>query len=106
MSERWDRLAPACRQAATDDGAVVIEETRDDGRTEVRFVAPDGWRLEKIAVDHRCRFTWLAERKSADGLVLARPPQGRWQAHIVECKKTIKDMSTGRRSRARVTPAA
>lgn len=90
---RWDRIAAACRASAVDGGTVLVEETQDDGRAEVRFVAPPGWRLEKIAVDHRHGFEWLVERKSADGIVLARTPQGQWQAHIVECKKTIKEKS-------------
>lgn len=89
MSERWDRISPECRESAADGGTVAVRESANEGRAELRFEAPPGWRLEALTLHHRYRFDWLAERKAADGIVLARTPEGRWQAHIVECKRTI-----------------
>lgn len=56
MSECWERLAPGCRQSALDGGEVSVDESADDGRARVRFVAPPGWRLERLAIHHRHRF--------------------------------------------------
>lgn len=88
MTERWGWLAPICRAPGT--GSVVIEETTHDGRAEVTFTAPAGWRLEKLTLE-RCAFAWLDEQLSADGILLARPTDGTWQAHVVECKRTVTD---------------
>lgn len=90
MSDRWRWLAPACRVPSPDRASVVIEETTDDGRAEVTFTAPPGWRLEKLCLE-RCAFTWLEEQLSADGILLARSLEGTWQAHVVECKRTITE---------------
>jgi hypothetical protein len=90
MIDRWGWLAPVCRMPLAGDSAVTIEETTDDGRAEVTFTAPPGWRIEKLALE-RCAFTWLEEQFSADGILLARPSDGSWQAHVVECKRTVTD---------------
>lgn len=89
MRERWDRLAPGCRQSAPDGGEVSVEECAEDGRACVRFTAPRGWRLERLAIHHRHRFDWLSLRKAADGIVLACRPDAIWEAHIVECKASV-----------------
>ncbi|MCB9552834.1 MAG: hypothetical protein H6705_13310 [Myxococcales bacterium] len=91
MNDRWDRLAKGCRQSAPDGGEVTVEESADEGRARVRFTAPAGWRLERLAITHRHPFDWLSNRKAADGIVLARRPDGIWEAHIVECKGTMGD---------------
>lgn len=91
MNDRWERLASGCRQCAPDGGEVTVEESADDGRACVRFTAPPGWRLERLAITHRHPFDWLSLRKAADGIVLACRPDGIWEAHIVECKGTMGD---------------
>jgi hypothetical protein len=90
MSDRWDWLAPVCRVPATNGGSVIIEETMAEGRAEVIFTAPPGWRLEKLSLE-RCAFAWLDEQLSADGILLARSLEGTWQAHVVECKRTVTE---------------
>ncbi len=91
MSDRWSRISPDIRQSATDGGQVEVHEAHRDGQARVTFAAPAGWRLERIALT--AGFRWLRQLKSADGLVLASRPDGRWEAHIVECKKTVGDES-------------
>ena len=54
------------------------------------FTAPPGWTLEKLTLEH-CAFTWLEEQFSADGILLARPIDASWHAHVVECKRTVTD---------------
>lgn len=90
MSDRWECLAPLCRVPARADGSVVIEETTGDGRAEVTFTVPAGWRLEKLAFE-RCAFAWLNEQLSADGVLLTCSLDGKWRAHVVECKRTVTD---------------
>ena len=90
MTERWPWLAASHRTSSMNGGSVTIEELRDGGRAEVTFTAPAGWKLEKLALD-RCAFAWLDEQQVADGIVLARSPDGRWEAHVVECKRTVTD---------------
>jgi hypothetical protein len=48
MTERWHRLSSECRHSAVDGGSVVVHETGNDGRAEVRIAAPEGWHLEKV----------------------------------------------------------
>lgn len=49
------------------------------------------WRLERLAISHKHDFDWLSLRRAADGIVLARRPEGGWEAHIIECKRTVGD---------------
>lgn len=91
MSGAWARLSREVCRAADADNAVVVEETAPQGRARVRVRAPKGWRVVCLPLDHGYEFCWLAERKGADGIVLACDPDGRWQAHIVECKATVSD---------------
>jgi hypothetical protein len=90
MTERWQWLATTYRTSSENGGSVTIEEAKDEGRAEVTFTAPAGWKLEKLDLD-RCTFAWLGEPMVADGIVLARSPDGTWEAHVVECKRTVTD---------------
>lgn len=89
--ERWAQLSPDCYREAQDGGQVVVQETAQDAhaRAEVTFQAPPGWRLVCL-LNNAYAFDWLSERAAADGIVLACRPDGRWEAHIVECKATVK----------------
>lgn len=87
----WERLAIACKRPASSDGAVIVVEEADDGAAVVTFWAQPGWRLESLALNHKYVFNWLLNRKAADGVVLAQEPGGLWQAHIVECKRTVSE---------------
>lgn len=90
MTERWPWLSASHRASVAGGGSITIEETKDSGRAEVELTAPSGWTLEKLILD-RCAFEWLDGSQVADGIVLARSPEGKWQAHVVECKKTVTD---------------
>lgn len=94
MTDRWARLNPGRRQTALDGGAVSVTETSSDGAAEVTFHAPEGWRLERLNLPEA--LTWLAVRNHADGIVFAQRPDGRWEAHIVECKATVSDNAWGK----------
>ena len=89
MTDRWARLNPGRRQSSADGGAVTVSETASDGGAEVRVTVPDGWRLERLSLPEA--LSWLSVRNHADGIVFAQRPDGRWEAHIIECKATVSD---------------
>lgn len=90
MTDRWGWLSPSCHESVASGGSAVVEENNDEGRAEVTFTAPLGWKLEKLSLE-RCAFAWLDEPLCADGIVLAQSIAGDWHAHVVECKRTVTD---------------
>jgi hypothetical protein len=70
-------------------GTVEVAETASDGRAQVTCRLPAEaicirWKIEKIV------FNFLKDaRRAADGALLLQMPDGRFEAHLMECKRTI-----------------
>jgi hypothetical protein len=70
-------------------GVVLVEETSEGGKALVKFELPPGeegiqWHLAGSSL-----FPVLKEEKNADGVFMLKSPRGGWEAHVVECKKTV-----------------
>jgi hypothetical protein len=69
-------------------GQVLVVERNKAGEAEIEFTVPAGctcilWRLPTGL------FEFLREDKNADGPFLVQRSDGQFEAHIVECKKTV-----------------
>ncbi|WP_437589956.1 hypothetical protein [Sorangium sp. So ce1000] len=68
----------------------TVKETKESGYAEVAcIIIPEGhlciqWRFEETG-----RFPFLRGDKNADGAFLVIGPDGRIQAHIIECKRKV-----------------
>lgn len=70
-------------------GTVEVTETADEGRAQITCRLPSEaicirWKIEKIPFN----FLQNADR-AADGALLVQMADGRFEAHVMECKKTI-----------------
>ncbi len=68
-------------------GSVRIVEREAAGEADVECPVPEGcawvhWRLDGL-------FSFLKEDKNADGALLLCHPDGRYEAHVIECKRTV-----------------
>lgn len=70
-------------------GTVEVAETASDGLAQITCRLPAEaicirWKIEKIV------FNFLKDaRRAADGALLVQMPDGRFEAHLMECKRTI-----------------
>lgn len=71
---------------------VVVEETAKDGRARVVFEPAEGARCVEWHVQQRL-FNFLKEDKNADGAFFVQCRERSFEAHIVECKRTINQDS-------------
>ncbi|WP_437622627.1 hypothetical protein [Sorangium sp. So ce1151] len=67
----------------------TVKETKKEGHAEVACIIPEGhlciqWRFEETG-----RFLFLLGDKNADGAFLVIGPDGRIEAHIIECKRKV-----------------
>lgn len=70
-------------------GEVVVEEKARDGLAEIRCRFPEGFRV--IFWRHEARDFWpIASDKNADGAMLVVRPDGMLEAHVMECKQTVR----------------
>ncbi len=75
---------------ATDmDGVLVVEETTTGGEARVEFPVQAGCKAVSLALSGPRMFPFLHRNKNADGHLLVERPDGRWTAHVVECKRTL-----------------
>jgi hypothetical protein len=71
---------------------VVVRERQNEGRAEVRCTVPESarcivWDIEKGL------FPFLRSNECADGALLIERSDGAFEAHVVECKRTIQQDS-------------
>lgn len=71
---------------------IVVEEMENDGRARVELVPPDGARCIEWRIQGNL-FGFLKENKNADGAFFVERRDGAFEAHIVECKRTINQDS-------------
>jgi hypothetical protein len=79
-AERYEHVAAP--------GCVRIVERAPEGKAEVECPVPEGctwiqWRLDGL-------FKFLKEDNNADGLLLLCRQDGRYEAHVIECKRTVR----------------
>lgn len=72
-----------------DGSEVLIEDLSEQGEARVTCALPQGaigmnWRIESPRP-----FTFLKEGKAADGALMLQLADGTFEAHIMECKRTV-----------------
>lgn len=75
------------------DGTVVVEEKEKGGIARVRFILPVGRPCIQWHIGGSHLFRILKEESAADGLFMLQTLDDFWEAHIVECKKTVSDQT-------------
>lgn len=76
------------RLAKSPDRVVVVEPS-SSGKAEVTCPIPDGCECIEWQINENDLFMFLQETNNADGALLLRRPNGDFEAHIIECKKTV-----------------
>jgi hypothetical protein len=71
-------------------GELVVQETAEDGFAEVRFAIPADRIGLSIRLSGQEGFPFLQSARNADGHLLIEATPGKWQAHIIECKRTVR----------------
>lgn len=74
------------------DEVFLVEETAEDGEARLSCRIPSGalaLRFRTSRQEFPSRFRFLRSSRSCDGAVLLLRPDGRWEAHVVECKRTM-----------------
>jgi hypothetical protein len=71
---------------------IVVEETAKDGRARVIFEPEGDVRCIEWLIQ-RSLFAFLKEDKNADGAFFVQRSESSFEAHIVECKRTINQDS-------------
>lgn len=67
----------------------IVKETKKDGYAEVTCLIPEGQLCVQRNLEETGRFLFLRGDKNADGALLLIHPDGRTEAHIVECKRKV-----------------
>jgi hypothetical protein len=71
---------------------VIVRERQKEGRAELRCAVPEStqcivWEIEKGL------FPFLRSNECADGALLIERSDGAFEAHVIECKRTIQQDS-------------
>lgn len=94
--ERLAWFDPTCFEHVPPEATgrvVLVRETSNDGQAHVELVVPEGCDGLGLALGGDQTFAFLRDRRHADGHLLVRSADGTWSAHVVECKRTLKEKS-------------
>jgi len=96
LVKRLGLLNPAYVQYVTKSGAkrsLIVSETDGSGAAELTLSISSGREAVALKLSGESPFCFLSDKTNADGHLLIQEDDASWTAHVIECKKTVRESS-------------